>query len=284
MSGELTIFQGYLIPLLAPHRLIIFGVAVLLSFQAAILHASQTLSAREIMERVDGRDDGDNMIADMEMVLIDKHGKQRHRCLRSYVKDKGDDSLRLFFFIHPAEVRNTGLLIWDYRKSIRDDDQWLYLPSLQKTKRIATSDKSDSFMGSDFTYADLTRFDPDDYDFELEKESVVGAFKVWVISAVPRTEKVIQETGYQKSLLLVRQDNYCVVRGVHWLVKLNYYKYMDVIKLERLDGIWVNTEVHMATKYGTETNHKSILRQYNVKFDQDLTEEQFTVRQLERGL
>lgn len=258
-------------------------IIALFFFLTTDLIAVDDRIARDIMETVDERDDGDNMTADMDMILIDKYGKQRRRRLKSYVKDKGEDSLRLFFFLQPSEVRGTGFLTWDYRDSIQDDDQWLYLPSLRKTKRIASSDKSDSFMGSDFTYADLTKFDPDDYDFELQKESVVGPNKVWVISALPRTEKVANETGYQKSLLLVRQDNYCVIRGVYWLEKEGRLKYMDVKKLELVEGIWVSTEVHMATKFGKKTEHTSILRQHNVKFNQDLTEEQFSVRELERS-
>ena len=60
------------------------------------------------------------------------------------------------FFLSPADVKDTGFLTYDYDEEGRDDDQWLYLPALKKTKRIASGDKSGSFMGSDFTYADMT--------------------------------------------------------------------------------------------------------------------------------
>ena len=114
--------------------------------------AADDPEARVIMERVDARDDGDNQTGDMQMVLIDKRGQQRVRRIATFKKDKGEDTLRLMFFLTPADVKDTAFLTYDYDDPDRDDDQWLYLPALRKTKRIATSDKSGSFMGSDLNY------------------------------------------------------------------------------------------------------------------------------------
>ena len=139
-------------------------------------------------------------------------------------------------------------------------------------------------MGSDFSYADMTSRDLEDYDFTSLKESEVNGVKTWLIEAVPRTREVIEETGYSKSLLFVRQDNYVVIRAIHWVKKGSRLRYMDVKKLERIDGIWVPTEVNMTTKKGKETLHKTVLRNHNVKFNQDLGKGFFTVRQLEKGL
>ena len=44
-----------------------------------------------------------------------------------------------------------------------------FLPALKKSKRIASSDKSGSFMGSDFNYSDMTRRNLEAYDFRLVK-------------------------------------------------------------------------------------------------------------------
>ena len=59
-------------------------------------------------------------------------------------------------FESPSDVQNTGLLSVDY-DGAKDDDQWLYLPSLHKATRISSGDKSGSFMGTDFTYSDMTQ-------------------------------------------------------------------------------------------------------------------------------
>ena len=123
--------------------------------------------ARAIMEKVDTREDGDRSISDMRMVLINKQGKKRVRSIRSYGMDRGDDHLSLMFFLTPADVSGTGFLTHDYDSPDHEDDQWLFLPALNKTKRIAAGDKSGSFMGSDFSYADLTSRRLEDYDYSF---------------------------------------------------------------------------------------------------------------------
>jgi hypothetical protein len=243
--------------------------------------------ARSIMEKVDARDDGDNQVADMEMVLIDKKGKKRIRKIRTSSKDRGEDTLKLMFFKHPADVKDTAFLTYDYDDANKDDDQWLYLPALRKTKRIATADKSGSFMGSDLNYSDMTSPDLEDYNFsfyEKGKETDVRGKKVWVIWSIPRTKAVVRETGYKKSLLFVRPDLDMVVRAIRWVDQGGYLKYVDAISLEQIDGIWVATETHVTQKKGKETVHKTILTLNNVKFNQNLTYDLFTIRRMEKGL
>ncbi|MBW1696903.1 MAG: outer membrane lipoprotein-sorting protein [Deltaproteobacteria bacterium] len=240
--------------------------------------------ARKIMEKVDARDDGDNQIADMEMILIDKKGRQRVRKIRTFTKDKGEDTYRLMFFIHPADVKDTAFLTYDYDDPDRDDDQWLYLPALHKTKRIASSDKSRSFMGSDLTYSDMTSRELEDYDFFFKKEMEVKGEKTWLIESIPRSKKVIKETGYTKSLLWVRQDNFFVIRAINWVKDGGYLKYTDVRRLEVIDGIWVGTHMVITTKKGNHMVHRTILNWRNVRFNQNLDYDLFTVRRMEKGL
>ncbi len=239
---------------------------------------------RAIMEKVDARDDGDNQTSDMEMILIDKRGKQRVRRIATFSKDKGEDTLRLMFFKHPADVKDTAFLTHDFDNPSKDDDHWLYLPALRKTKRIASSDKSGSFMGSDLNYSDMTDRNLPDYDFTLKKEMAVNGINTWLIESIPRTKKVIRETGYKKSLIFVRQDNYVVIRAVHWEKDGGYLKYVDVKKLELIDDIWVASEMHVTKKKGKQLAHKTILKMDKIKFNQDLDDTLFTVRRMEKGL
>jgi outer membrane lipoprotein-sorting protein len=244
---------------------------------------AEALNPREIMERVDARDDGDNSTQDMEMILIDRNGGERVRNLRVFGRDEGKDEYSIMFFLTPADVKDTGFLTYDYRDPSRDDDQWLYLPALKRTKRVASSDKSGSFMGSDFSYADMTKRPLDDYQYTLMGETEIEAQSVWQIEAVPTTDREKDETGYEKFQTFVRKDNYVVVRGVYWVKKGGRLKYYDVRKLERIDGIWVATEMDMTTKQGTETLHKTVLHVRNVRFNQALPSDLFTVRRLEKG-
>lgn len=243
-------------------------------------------AARAIMERVDARDDGDNQTADMQMILIDKNGARRERRISTFIKDKGEDTLRLMFFLQPADVRDTGFLTWDYDDFDRDDDQWLYLPALKKTKRIASNDKSNAFMGSDLNYSDMTSRNLEDFDFSFykkSKEMKLDGHRVWVIEALPRSREIIDETGYKKSLLFVRDDIDFVVRSIGWEKSGGYIKYMEVKKLEQIDGIWLSTEMHVKKTLNKKAVHRTVLRLSNVQFNQPLKLEFFSTRQLEKG-
>ena len=256
---------------------------ILLSFFYSGVAFADDPKARAVMVKVDDRDDGDNEITRIKMIMIDKHGKERIRDMQSFIKDKGDDIYRLMFFISPADVKDTGFLTYDYDDYTKDDDQWLYLPALKKTKRISSSDKSGSFMGSDFSYADMTKHEVENYDYTLLKESQVRGHDVWVIKVIPRTEKVVEEYGYTQSVVFVRKDIDMVVRAVHWLDKRNKMKYMGIEKLEQINGIWVGTRVKMTTKRGKLTLHKTIFLKEKVEFNQNLDEKFFSIRQMEKG-
>jgi hypothetical protein len=261
----------------------IIGIALLAALSPLPASADDA-KAREIMQKVLDRDDGDNRTAEMEMLLIDKRGKERLRKLKTFQKDKGADSYGLLFFLHPADVKDTAFLTYDYDDPDHDDDQWLYLPALRKTKRIASTDKSGSFMGSDLNYSDMTDLVLKDYDFHLKKEMEDRGHKVWVIESIPRSEKVMDETGYSKTWHFIRQDIFFQVRAISWIHKKTALKYLDVKTLEKIDGIWVATEMHIFKKQGKKMLHKTILKLHDVQFDQPLDYDLFTTRKMETGL
>lgn len=269
-------------------RNIFFTMALCLPIVSTALSAvpapAKALTAREIMEKVDAREDGDNMTANMEMILIDKKGYERVRKVKTFSKDRGNDTVKLMFFMEPADVKDTGFLTYDYYSGEKDDDQWLYLPELHKTKRIASSDKSSAFMGSDFSYADMTKRVIDEWKYKLLKEAEVRGHKVWLIEAIPSNKTIEDRYGYTKSVLFVRQDIFMVVRAVHWVKEGKKLKYLDIRKLEQIDGIWVGTEIHMKTNKGKQTIHRSVFKWHNVRFNRDLDESLFTIRRLEKGI
>lgn len=242
------------------------------------------MSVEEIVKKVDARDDGDNSIADMEMILIDKNENTRTRAMRTFTKDKGEDTHKVIFFLEPADVKNTSFLTYDYDDEAKDDDQWLYLPALKKSKRIASNDKSASFMGSDFSYSDMTSRNIEDYSYKLLNEDAIDGQKVWIIETTPKKKKTIEETGYTKSYMFVRQDNFVVIRAMHLLAEGDKRKYMDVKKLEKIDGIWIATEIEMKTMQSKQRLHTTVLKFNNVRFNQNLDPEFFTVRQIEKGI
>ena len=260
----------------------VFVVLAVLVLPPGVAHPAGN-TAIEIMQRVDARNDGDNRTARLTMTLIDRNNRERNRSLETFFMYRGRDRLNLMFFLAPANVRNTGFLTYDYRSPERDDDQWLYLPELHKTKRIASANKSQSFMGTDFSYVDMTRRVLEEWNYKLLGEREVRGKKAWLVEATPASEIVERRYGYAKSVLFVRQDIDMVVRAVHWLTEGGRLKYLDIKTLERIDGIWTATELDMRTVRNKETLHRTVMRFEDVRYDQDLDEGLFSLRRLERG-
>ncbi len=244
---------------------------------------SGDIKARAIMNKVDARNDSLTLEQDMLLILISRNGKKRTRNIKSYSKKFGTDKYQIMFFKSPADVRNTAFLMHNYNVSGKDDNQWLYLPALKKVKRIPSADKSASFMGSDFSYYDMTDIDLEDYNFKLLKETEVRGKKAWMIEAIPRTSKVVNKSGYTKTILLVRQDNYIVVRSIGFM-KNSKKKYFDIIHLHKQGGVWLPDEITMTTKKGKKTIHTSILKFSNIKLNKTINDSMFTSRRLKKGL
>jgi hypothetical protein len=107
---------------------------------------------------------------------------------------------------------------------------------------------------------------------------------VWIIQSLPKNKAVIDETGYTKSILYIRKDNFMLARAKFYLKKANRVKYMDVRKMEKIDGIWVATQTTMTTKYGKQTLHKTILSNRDIEINVAIDDEMFSVRKIEKGL
>ena len=240
--------------------------------------------ARAIMQNVEDRDDGDNRTNDMKMELIDREENVRKKRFKIFTRDYGKDTKQIMFIESPANVRNTGFLTFDYGDENRDDDQWLYLPALGKPKRIAAGDKDGSFMGSDLNYSDMTSRNLMDYDYRIVKEMTLKGARVWLIESIPRSEDVMDETGYKKSILAVRQDNYVVTKIKAWTAQGGYVKVIDFDRLTQIEGIWVPLEIRVVKRLGQTVRHKTRITLSDVKFNRALPDDLFTLRRLARGL
>lgn len=260
-------------------------------FLSSVLFSSSyaaELSAQDVIQRVDERYDGDSVIAEYTMVLIDRRNRQRVRNLRIYSKDYGDDTKSLSLFETPADIRGTAYLNFDWDDPDRDDDSWLYLPSLQRVKRLATSDTSDSFLGSDFTYSDINGFEIDWYDYSFIAESeMVDGQDCWVIEAIAKPEfkeKAEDSTGYSKIQLWVRKDNFVMAQGQVWEIRGNRIKYFSSSEIEQIDGIWTVKRMQVRTTRNGRLEHSSVLQINDVQYNIDIDDELFTTEFMQRGL
>jgi len=242
------------------------------------------MTADEIMAKVDAVKEPESMKANMTMVLVDSKGKQRVRSMQSTSATVGGVDKSLMFFLEPTDVKGTGFLMFDYDAAEQDDDQWMFLPSLNKAKRIASGDKTGSFMGSDFTYSDMSKRNLEEWTYKIIKEDDVKGVKVWVMESKPINDDVIEKTGYVRSIAYIRQDNFHVIRGISYLQKKGEVKLMNVAKHTEINGYWMATETQMISQKNGKTVHRTLMKMSGIEVDFNANADDFTLNRLEQGL
>ena len=249
------------------------------------LAQAETLSARDIMERVDDRYTGDSSVADAQLILIDRNNRERVRDLRLYTLEEEGVTKGVTFFMAPTDVAGTAYLSYDY--DAQDDEAWLYLPALKQVRRVAAGDRSGSFMGSDFSYSDLNGTTIDWYDYELlsDQEMVDGA-ATWLIESKPKPEfrdRVSDETGYERSHLWIRQDNFVQVQAQIWVERGGRIKYFSARELEEIDGIWTAKRIQMITTRNGQREHASVFQTHNIRYNEHNDASLFTTQAMQQG-
>ena len=232
--------------------------------------------AQEAVARDEGF--GDSEVA-MTMVLRNRHGDESQRYFRTRVlelMDDGDKSLSIFE--RPADVRGTALLTHAHK--VGDDDQWLYLPALERVKRISSSNKSGSFVGSEFSYEDLSSQEVEKYTYRwLRDEPCPGApdLACWVTERFP----VDAGSGYTRQVSWMDRDEFRP-----W--KIEFYDRKDahlktlVFADYRLylDRHW---RAHLLSMVNHQTGKSTDLTFEDFAFAQGLTARDFDRRALSRA-
>lgn len=226
--------------------------------------------AREIFEEVDQRREQITYeTAELQMTIYDSRGRTRNREIQSFSYNEGDVSQSLLIFEEPANVRGTGFLT---RSEDGEEVQKLYLPALERIRIISASEKSDRFMGSDFTYEDLGDREPDDYTFELIEENENAA--------VIRAEKK-GESQYAWVRFYIDLDRYVVQ-------KVEYFNAQDemIKRLETSDYSEVDEQVWQANSmvmYDLQEDRRTELTWSNRQTGTPIPDWRFTERGLRRG-
>lgn len=252
---------------------------------AGAVSASET-DPSVIMHAVEARETGDKQVSRLEITIQDSSGRERTRVLQSRSMAFDGGNKQLLIFESPADVKNAGLLSIDYKAASATDDQWLYLPSLGRSTRIASGDKSGSFMGTDLTYADMTSKDPDAYTYVMvDANAEVDGEPCWQIEATPKTDKEKAETGYMKTQLWVSKSKLMTLQAKAWVISGKRLKYTKFSDIEQIDGVWVPKTVTVRTMRNSELESQSILRLSEVELNgADVSDADFTEQRLERGL
>jgi Outer membrane lipoprotein-sorting protein len=218
---------------------------------------------------------------DVTMTLIDPHGEQRVRrmSIRSALKSNGVDSAVMTRFVQPADIKGTGFL--QSENSAGDDDIWVYLPALGKTRRLASNNKRDSFFGTDFAYGDILLPPVEKYQHTLLRTEKVEGADCYVIESKPVDEKTRNDSGYGRKLTWVDAGSFLER-------KVEYYDIRDVLlktqvisqgrEVEPDKQRWLALERQMTNH---QTGHQTLYRIDQYQFDKNVGEHGFSVRDLE---
>ncbi len=248
---------------------------------------ANSLSAAAIVEKMDSRYTGDSSSALAQLILIDRRHRERVRDIQLYSMETPEVEKTVSFFLAPTDVAGTAYMNFDY-SAARDDDSWLYLPALKQVRRVAAGDRSGAFMGSDFTYSDINGVNIDWYNYKiLDDKARVDDAETWLIESTPKPEfadRVARETGYEKSHLWIRKDNFVQVQGKIWVTRGKRIKYFSAQQLEKIDDIWTPMRLQMITTRNGEREHASVFQFRNVVYNQHADESLFSTQAMQRGL
>lgn len=253
---------------------------------AAYAVRPDSTDAREIMTAVERREKGDKMIGRMQLDTNESGKAPRNRVVQIRSMNFPLTIKQMILFESPANVRNTALLTFDYDEGGRSDDQWIYFPNLKKTNRIQGGDRAGSFMGTDFSYSDMTQKDPSDYDYKLITPSVkIGDEECWLIESVPRTSKEQKETGYEKLQVWISKSKLLPIQQKCWLSDGKKIKYTQFKDIRQVDGIWVAHKLIARVMKGSEEVSSTVLTFTELRYNQaQVVPADFTERRMEQGL
>jgi len=237
----------------------------------------------EVVRRVNAREDGVAVARTLVMELVEKGGASRTRVTRSFRRDLDGERRSVLFFESPANLKGTALLTWDDPDPARDDAQWLYLPGLRKSRRVAMSERGRAFLGTDLSFEDMkneTRVSRADYRWRTVGEETVDGARCLVIEGVPVDERTARELGYGRILLRVDAERWLPRLGEYWDPHGERLKTVRLGDVREVQGIWT---AHRIEAENLRTGHRTRLEFRDVDYQPALPDDLFTEPALARG-
>jgi outer membrane lipoprotein-sorting protein len=238
--------------------------------------AGAPVGAEEIMRRsaLVQYYSGNDMRTKVTMRLLSKEGGERVRELimtRRNVKAGGDQKY-FILFLRPADVRDMTFLVWKY--PLKDSDRWLYIPAIKLVKRIAANDKRSSFVGSDFSYEDVSGRAVEEDNHVLLREEKDEGKEVLVIKSVPKDEKSA-DFGYKVSW--IDKGNFVLWREEYYDKRGSLSRVFTADEVKSIQGIPTTVK---RTMKNVQTGHWTEVTYEEVKYNLGLVDSLFTERSL----
>ena len=251
-----------------PFLLFILQVWVLLPVSAE--------TGAQIMQRVMDNQNPASSAMDMEMTLIDSRGDTGTRRIQTLILNDGGLTKTVTVFLEPASVRNTRFL--SVENPDRGDDQWIYLPALQKVRRIASGEKEGSFMGSDFSYEDMSTREIDESTHTRLRPETLNGRACQVVESVPLPGT---ESAYGKMISWVDDQTSLTLR-VEFYGKdgTGPVKILTREGFRQVGSRWTAERTVMET---VATGHRTVMDLKQVKFDIPISAAYFSTGFLQTG-
>lgn len=250
-------------------------VAVAASFLTAPVAADP--AGEELANRVYNRPSGKDLAGRALMSLQQPGQPERVRRLYSYARQNAQkDNWGLLRFVAPADIADTALLSISLTNG--EEDQWVYLPALKRSRRIPTNRKGGRFVGSDFYYEDLQDRRPHKYEHRILGQHDLDGTPTTVLESVPKERS---ESVYRKIVSWIHE-------GILLPVRTEYYedspdkpsKRFQMYRVQQIQGYWTMTDSVMID---LRTGHQTRLVTEQVKYDQGIPEDFFSPRTLENA-
>lgn len=253
--------------------LFVFGLLAAAPVSAADDAGRGLEIAREAEERYD---DYTDQRAEAVLTIRTASGDEAVRRMRARSLNTEDGSRNLTVVDEPRDVAGTALLTHSYDD--RTDEQWLFLPALNRVKRIAAGNRSGSFMGSEFTYEDFTGQPVAKFDFRLLREEEFDGKPCYVLERVPKPDT---KSSYARHVVWMDKAHYRSLKVEYYNRAGQHQKTLRATGFEQYpNGRWRPGEMTM-------TNHlsgnESVLAWSGIEFDSGYTERDFTVDALKRA-
>lgn len=208
--------------------------------------------------------------SDVTLIIKNKKGQERKRRFNHLKKFKKGLSSALIKFYQPANVKGTGLLSVSEDKE-DDTQQWIYLPAFRSIKQLSAGNKSDSFMGSDFSMGDMGGRNLNQDTHTLTKETK----KYFYITSVAKNPK----DQYSKVESVINKKIYVPLQAKFYDKKGKLLKIMKNTEVKNFDGMYVVT---YSTMYQKKTGGSSVLKVKNVRAGIKISDNAVSINSLDK--
>ncbi len=240
---------------------------IILSILFQLLFA---LTGIELALLVDDRDSPKDMKSNMSMLLTNKNGKTRTSKIRSYSKD--ENKKQILWFLAPADDKGVAYLKIEHEN--KNDDMKLWLPNFKKIRRISSKKKSESFMGSDMSYEDMTSRNIDEYTYSILGSEKIDNVDCYILESVPSGIK----TEYSKHISWITKDMHLPVKEESFDKNGELLKSKSII-YQQIKEYSIMIELHVKN---VQRNHQTILKFDRIEVDSGIKDNIFHEKNLKR--